>query len=316
MLNRRHLRVKVLQALYAYHLSDNKQMKISEKNLLSSVDEVYEMYIWLLSLLTEVADYTLVDAEERANKYLPDENDLNASTRLSNNLFILLLKNNSDFQMNAKKYGVSWSFDPEIVRTIFNILKQSEQYREYITAESNDLRAEKEIIKFIYKKIIRVTPSVEQVFEERFINWPTDKEVMEAMLAKTFSNFQSEVVTANKLAKISPAWNEEDKGFILDLLNRTVNFDAEYQTFISGKTQNWDAERIALMDVLIMKMAMAELEYFPSIPVKVTMNEYIEIAKEFSTPKSNSFINGILDRILAEFKELGKVRKAGRGLVE
>lgn len=315
MLNRRHLRVKVLQALYAYYLSESKVVKSFEKKLLENVDEVYQMYVWLLSLLSEVAEYATIDALERANKYLPDENDLNANTKLHSNKFIVVLRENPDYQGLIKKYGTSWSFDPEVVKTVFSLLKTSAEYQAYLVSDDDSLRAEKEIFKYIYKKIIKVTPSVEQAFEEMFINWPVDKEVLEAMLAKTFSNFQSEVPSQNKLAQISPAWHE-DREYILNLFSRVIAFDEEYQGYISGKTQNWDAERIAIIDVLLMKMAITELVHFPSIPVKVTMNEYIEIAKEFSTPKSNLFINGILDKILAELKEEGKIRKTGRGLIE
>ncbi len=315
MLNRRQLRVKVLQILYAYHLSENKEVRAFEKRLLESVDEVYEMYVWLLALFIEIADYVLIDADERANKYLPTEEDLNTNTKLQDNKFINALRNNTDYLNALKKYKVSWSFDPEVGKTIFNILKSAPEYQTYLTSADGSMRAEKDIIKFIFKKIIRVTPSVEQIFEEKFINWPVDKEVLEAMLAKTFSNFQSEVPNENKLAQISPAW-VEDRDFIVNLFHKAIAFDEEYQHLISEKTKNWEAERIAIVDILLMKMAITELVHFASIPVKVTMNEYIEIAKEFSTPKSNFFINGILDKILAELKVAGKIRKTGRGLIE
>ena len=304
-----------MQTLYAYHLSENKEVRFFEKRLLDSVDDVYEMYVWLLALLVETADYVLIDADERANKYLRTEEDLNTNTRLHSNKFINALRENSEYQTAIKKYKVSWSFDPEVGKTIFNILKTAPEYQNYLDATDLSMRAEKDIIKFIFKKIIRVTPSVEQVFEEQFINWPVDKEVLEAMLAKTFSNFQSEVPNENKLAQISPAW-VEDRDYIVNLFQKTIAFDEEYQVFISEKTKNWEAERIAIIDILLMKMAITELVHFSSIPVKVTMNEYIEIAKEFSTPKSNSFINGILDKILADLKSTGKIRKFGRGLIE
>ncbi len=313
MFNRRQLRVKVLQTLYAYNLSEDKSLRVFEKKLLGSIDSVYEMYIWLLALLAEVCEYTLVDADERANKYLPNESDLNANTRLHNNKFIQLVQKHPDFEAGVKKYKVDWSFDPEVKKTIFDLLKKSEAYQAYISSDDTSLTAEKEIIKYIYKKIIRVTPAVVQVFEERFINWQVDKEILEAMMAKTLSNFQSENVSDNKLAKISPAW-DEDKPYIIDLFNRTISFDAEFQAFITDKTRNWETERIALVDILLMKMAIAELMFSYEIPVKVTMNEYIEIAKEFSTPKSNLFINGILDKILADLKKAGKINKKGRGL--
>ncbi|MXV16414.1 transcription antitermination factor NusB [Hufsiella ginkgonis] len=315
MLNRRHLRVKVLQVLYAYHQSENKQVKTFEKSLLQSVDEVYQMYIWVLSLLIETADYVVTDADERANKYLPSEGDLNANLALHNNKFINALRTNPEYLAGFKKYKVSWSFDPEIVRTVFSTLRAMPEYGEYLVQEDRSIRAEKDIIKVIFKKIILKNPVIEQVFEEKFINWPVDKEVLQALIAKTFKNFSSENPKENKLAELCPNW-EEDRQFIVDLFNRCVAFDSEYQALIAQKTKNWESDRIAMIDTLLMKMAVTELVHFSSIPVKVTINEYIEISKEFSTPKSNTFINGILDKIYAELKAEGKVRKFGRGLLE
>ena len=315
MLNRRQLRVKVLQTLYSYNLSENKVVKSFEKKLLESIDDVYEMYIWLLTLLTEVSDYVVIDAEERAGRHRPSESDLNSNTKLHQNKFIKALKENTQFQADVKKYNASSSFDPEAVKTIFNELKSSTQYEAYLSSDDVSMRAEKDIIKYIFKKIILVAPSVEQIFEEKFINWQVDRPVLEAMVAKTFSNFQSEIGNENKLAQISPVW-VEDRDFIVNLFQKTIAFDSEYQTLISDKTKNWEADRIAIVDILLMKLALTELIHFPIIPIKVSMNEYIEIAKEFSTPKSNLFINGILDKILAELKSAGRIRKSGRGLVE
>lgn len=315
MLNRRHLRVKVLQALYSYHLSDNKTAAVFEKNLLGSAEKVYELYIWMLSLLVETADYALIDAEERAGKYLPTEQDRNVNTKLHVNKFITSLRENSDYLAAVKKYKVSWNFDPEIARSVFAALKNTPEYEQYLIQEDTSIRAEKDIIKFIFKKIILKTPAIEQVFEDRFINWQIDKEVLEALMAKTLKNFQSEDPSENKLAPLSPSW-AEDRQFAIEVFNKTIALDSEWQEKISQKTKNWEAERIALMDTLLMKMALTELTQFSSIPVKVTINEYIEIAKEFSTPKSNSFINGILDKILTDLKTAGRIRKAGRGLVE
>ena len=315
MLNRRHLRVKAVQVLYAYHQSETKEIKPFEKALLQSIDKVYEMYVWMLSLLVEVADYSVANAEERANKFLPSEEDRNASTQLEQNTFIRMLRENPEYLAAVKKYKISWSFDPEIARSIFSALKSTPEYHEYIRHHDSAISAEKDIIKFIFKKVILKSPVVEQAFEEKFINWQVDKEVLQAMIAKTFKNFASENPLSNKLAQLTPDW-EEDRTFVIDLLSRTVAFDTEYQELISRKTKNWEAERIAMMDTLLMKMAITELAHFPSIPVKVTINEYIELAKEFSTPKSNSFINGILDKILADLSAAGKIRKTGRGLVE
>jgi N utilization substance protein B len=315
MLNRRHLRVKALQVLYSYQQSESKLVNPFEKSLLLSVDKVFEMYIWLLSLLVEVADYSVIDAEERANKHLPSEDDLNASDKLQNNLFIKSLQQNQEYLAAVKKYKISWDFDPEVSKAIFISLKTSPEYKEFIDLAEHTIKADKDIIKFIFKKLILKSPGIEQIFEEKFINWPVDKEVLQALVSKTFKNFSSEDPFENKLAQVCPNW-DEDRPFIIDLFNKVIAFENEYQELISQKTKNWEAERIAIMDTLLMRMAIVELVHFSSVPVKVTMNEYIEIAKEFSTPKSNSFINGILDKILADLKAQGKVRKIGRGLME
>lgn len=315
MLNRRHLRVKALQVLYSYQQSQVKEVLPFEKALLQSVDKVFEMYIWLLSLLVEVADYSIIDAGERANKHLPSEADLNASIKLQNNLFISALKQNSEYLDAVKKYKISWDFDPEVCKSIFITLKASAEYTEFLNLTEHTIQSDKDIIKFIFKKLILKSPGIEQIFEERFINWPVDKDVLQALVAKTFKNFSSSNPAENKLAQVCPNW-DEDRPFILDLFKKVVAFESEYQGMIAQKTKNWDSERIAVMDTLLMRMAITELVHFSSIPVKVTMNEYIEIAKEFSTPKSNSFINGILDKILADLKASGKVRKVGRGLIE
>lgn len=315
MLNRRHLRVKALQVLYSYQQSEVKEILPFEKALLLSVDKVHEMYFWLLSLLIEVADYSIIDADERANKHLPSEADLNVNAKLHNNLFIYSLKHNKEYLAAIKKYKISWSFDPEISKSIFISLKNSPEFTSFNDLPVHTIQSDKDVIKYIFKKLILKSPGIEQIFEEKFINWPVDKEVLQALVAKTFKNFLSENPDENKLAQVCPNW-DEDKPFMLDLFKKVVSFESEYQEIIGQKTKNWDSERIAVMDTLLMRMAITELVHFHLIPVKVTMNEYIEIAKEFSTPKSNSFINGILDKILAELKASGKLHKSGRGLME
>jgi len=315
MLNRRHLRVKVLQALYAYHQSDNKEVKQHEKNLLQSVEKVYEMYIWMLSLIAEVTDYAEIDAEERSHKHLPTADDLKPNLKILNNRFIESLKQNSEYQAAVKKYKISWSFDPELAKSLFIILKNSPEYVEYLKKTDDNLHSDKDLVKFVFKKVILKSMLAEQVFEDKFIFWPVDKDVLQALIAKTFKNFSSDNYKLNKLAEVTGNW-EEDREFIVELFQQSIRHDKEYQDMIGKKTQNWEPDRIAMMDTLLMKMAIAEFINFTSIPVKVTINEYLEISKEFSTPKSNSFINGILDKILYELKADNTIRKVGRGLIE
>ncbi|MCC8409011.1 transcription antitermination factor NusB [Mucilaginibacter sp. UR6-1] len=315
MLNRRHLRVKVLQSLYGYHQSSNRDIKIHQKTLLNSVDSVYEMYIWMLSLIQEVVGYAANDADERANKHLPTAEDLNPNLKILNNRFIASLAVNKEYIAAVKKYKIDWTFDPELFKSLFNTLKAAPEYKEYLDKTEDSLHSDKDIIKFIFKKVILKSSLAEQVFEDKFINWPVDKDVLQALIAKTFKNFSNDNYELNKLAEVTVNW-EEDREFIIDLFDKCIRHDEEYQALIAVKTQNWEPERIAMMDTLLMKMALTEFLNFSSVPVKVTINEYLEISKEFSTPKSNSFINGILDKILAELKAENKIKKTGRGLIE
>ncbi len=304
-----------MQTLYAYSLSEDKSIVNFEKGLLKNVEEVDEMYIWTLNLLDEVAEYVLVDVEGIANKWIPSDKDKTySSTKLNNNTFIDSLRQNREYLEKVKRYKVDWSYDPEIVRSIYSQLKDSAEYLAYLELEDRSIAVEKDIIKYIFKKIILKSPDIEQALDERFINWQVDKEVLQAMIAKTFKNFSSEVPAKNKLADLTPSWIE-DKDFILDLLKLSVKYTNEYQEMIAGKTKNWESDRIALIDNLLMRMAITELINFPTIPVKVTINEYIELSKSFSTLKSSTFINGILDKILADLNAQRRIKKEGRGLI-
>lgn len=315
MLNRRHLRVKVLQSLYAYCQSNSGDIKQHEKNLLQSIDKVYEMYIWMLSLISEVAGYAEMDAKERANKHLPTAEDLNADVKIMGNRFVTSLHQNNEFLAALKKYKVAWDFEPELVKSLFTVLKNAAEYKEYLQKTGDTIQTDKDIIKFIFKKVILKSSLAEQVFEDKFIYWPVDKDVLQALIAKTFKNFASDDPAQNKLAEVTGNW-EEDRDFIVNLFEQSIRHNDEYQELIAHKTQNWEPERIAMMDTLLMKMAITEFINFASVPVKVTINEYLEISKEFSTPKSNSFINGILDKILYDLKLQNKINKTGRGLIE
>ncbi|MES2107558.1 MAG: transcription antitermination factor NusB [Bacteroidota bacterium] len=315
MLNRRHLRVKVLQSLYAYHQSNSGDIKQHEKNLLLTIDKVYEMYIWMLSLIAEVTQYAETDAEERANKHLPTAEDLNPSLKIMSNRFAASLLQNKEYLAGLKKYKVAWNFEPELIKSLFTILKKSDDYKEYVKKTDDTIQTDKDIIKFIFKKVILKSSLAEQVFEDMFLYWPVDKDVLQALIAKTFKNFSYDDPKENKLAEVTGNW-EEDREFIVNLFEESIRHNDDYQLLITSKTQNWEPDRIAMMDTLLMKMAIAEFISFTSIPVKVTINEYLEISKEFSTPKSNAFINGILDKILADLKAQNKVKKIGRGLIE
>ncbi|RBQ12009.1 transcription antitermination factor NusB [Pedobacter miscanthi] len=315
MLNRRHLRIKALQNIFAWHMADKKDIKGDLKTLMQSIDSVYEMYIWMLSLLVEVTEFTANDAAERANKFIKTAEDINPNMKLLHNKFSVLLQQNPEYVSAIKKYKVDWGFDPEIRKTVYNALKASKEYADYLADDNESLESSKDIIKYIFRKIILKSQAIIQVFEEKFINWQVDHEVMKGMVAKTLKNFTSDDPFKNKLTEISADWVEDSK-FVQDLFVHTLQNDAKYQDMIADRTKNWESERIALMDTILMKMAICELLNFPSIPVKVTINEYLELSKDYSTPKSNSFINGILDKILGDLKKNNTIKKIGRGLIE
>ncbi len=296
-------------------MADKKDIKGDLKTLMQSIDSVYEMYIWMLSLLVEVTEFTANDAAERANKFIKTAEDINPNMKLLHNKFSILLQQNPEYVSAIKKYKVDWGFDPEIRKTVYNALKASKEYADYLADPNESLESSKDIIKYIFRKIILKSQAIIQVFEEKFINWQVDHEVMKGMVAKTLKNFTSDDPFKNKLTEISADWVEDSK-FVQDLFVHTLQNDAKYQDMIADRTKNWESERIALMDTILMKMAICELLNFPSIPVKVTINEYLELSKDYSTPKSNSFINGILDKILGDLKKNNTIKKIGRGLIE
>ena len=296
-------------------MADKKDIKGDLKTLMQSIDSVYEMYIWMLSLMVEVTEFTANDAAERANKFIKTAEDINPNMKLLHNKFSVLMQQNPEYVSAIKKYKVDWGFDPEIRKTVYNSLKASKEYADYLADPNESLESSKDIIKYIFRKIILKNQAIIQVFEEKFINWQVDHEVMKGMVAKTLKNFTSDDPFKNKLTEISADWVEDSK-FVQDLFVHTLQNDAKYQEMIADRTKNWESERIALMDTILMKMAICELLNFPSIPVKVTINEYLELSKDYSTPKSNSFINGILDKILGDLKKNNTIKKIGRGLIE
>ncbi len=315
MLNRRHLRIKALQNIFAWQMTEKKDSVSSQKALMQSIDSVYEMYVRMLALLVDVTEYTAIDAIERANKHLPTAEDLSANQKLLHNKFAVVLKQNPEYIAAVNKYQINWHADPELVKSIFIKLKDTKEYEAYLAEEDETLESSKEIIKFIFRKVLLKNLNIIQAFEDKFINWPVDSEVMKGMIAKTVKNFTSEDPFKNKLTPISADW-AEDSRFVKDLFAYTIKNDTAYQELIAERTKNWESERIALMDTILMKMAICEMMNFPSIPVKVTINEYLELSKDYSTPKSNSFINGILDKILTDLKRTNSIKKIGRGLIE
>jgi len=320
MLSRRHLRIKVLQALYAFVQSSNDRLDIGEKELLKSLDKLYEIYIYQLSLLIEIVEFAQKRIEENKQKYIPTEEDLNPNTRFINNQFIRQLSGNKDFLKNIEKCKISWVNSEEIVRKIYVNIRESNDYKDYMNAKTTNYESDKEIFIKIIKKQISRSEILQFYYEEKSIYWSDDFYTANLLSIKTIKSFSENWDENKKLPALLKNGNNdkynEDKEFVKNLFRKTILKSDEFEKLIEDKVRNWEMDRIAVMDILLIKMALAELLEFPSIPVKVTLNEYIELAKMYSTPKSKIFVNGILDKLILDLKSQKKIKKTGRGLLE
>jgi N utilization substance protein B len=319
MLNRRHLRIKTLQYVYAFHQSKSDNLAAGEKNLLKSIQKIYELYIHQLSLLVEVVDFATHRMEEAKKKFFPSEEDLSPNTRFINNRLMRQLSENIDFRKKRDYYKVNWSGELNLLLKIYNLLKETPEYQAYMAKEKAGYKDDREILIFLVSSILSQLEILQNIYEDRDIFWSeADFDISLIMVLKTLQQFGPNTTIETRLPgiyKLEGADNE-DREFMIRLFRKTIIKDEELGEMVEAQAKNWEAERIALMDMLIMKMALAELLEFQSIPVKVSINEYIELAKLFSSKKSKVFVNGILDKLIIKLKEEKKIVKTGRGLVD
>jgi N utilization substance protein B len=322
MLSRRHLRVKVLQALYAFFQSDGDDIAVGEKQLIISTDKLYELYIYQLSFLVKFVDYTHNRIEEAKKKFYPTEEDLNPNTRLIENRLIWQIENNKDFLRWKAKLKINWSNEELLFQKLYNELKNAQDFIEYTNKDQAGYSNDKELIALIVMNYLPDYELLRNFYEDQSIFWSDeDFDISVIMLIKTIKSFKETWGPEHSLPSLFKDDDEgdevdEDRQFMLKLYRYSILRSQENEKLIEEQAENWDLERIAIMDIIIMKMALTELMIFPSIPVKVTINEYIEISKSYSSVKSKLFINGILDKLVVKLKENGRVRKTGRGLME
>lgn len=314
MFNRRHLRVKIMQVLYAYFQSGNTDFKKGEKELLVSIDKVYDLYLYYLSVIPEITRAAKKILDEARLKKLPTKEDLQPNEKLLNNKVIQIIENSPSLQSACKTSKINWNDQSDLTKKLYQTIKSSEEFEKYMMNSVNSFAEDKEFVMNIFKKIITDFEPLSFFFEEDSIYWADDFELADAMVQKTIKQIteKDESITLLPLFKDE----EDDKQFAIELFKQTIFYENDFDPIIAEKTKNWEFDRIAMMDVLLMKMALAEVLSFPTIPVKVTLNEYIEISKSYSTPKSKQFINGILDKIIADYKKENKIKKTGRGLLE
>ncbi|MGB0391554.1 MAG: transcription antitermination factor NusB [Salibacteraceae bacterium] len=356
LFNRRYLRVKVMQSVYAFD-SANHNLEQGEKSLVKSLDEVFNLYVHMLSLLLEVVEMSRRSIELKKEKRLATEEDLNPTLRFAYNGAALTLENNKKFKLYAEK--IDWSVESDNIKKIWKEVEADKKYKAFMSNPRHNFQHDVEIMIYIFKNYIAVNDVFLDLFEDKNIYWYDDVQMVSINVVKTLSALRpgintealpkaeekmaglrkqfgehavtDEIIDAEaELRAAREDWNEitskriltplfksekEDIKFVKELYHKTILQSDDSMQLIEKYTKNWDVERIARLDTVIMKIAITEFTSFPSIPVKVTMNEYLEISKNYSTEKSRIFINGVLDKVLVDLKNENKLNKSGMGLI-
>jgi N utilization substance protein B len=314
MLNRRHLRIKVLQALYAYFQSEEDEFGRAENELLASVEKMYDLYVYLLLTFGELHGMAVRRQEESKKKLRPTESDINPNTKFIDNAIIRQLENSAELRKLSEQRKINWTNDEsqELFRKMFQHIRESETYMHHMNTEENGFEADRIFAVDLFKTEIANHELLYNFFEEKSIHWMDDIDLVCSMVLKTLKQIED-----GKELELLPLYkpNDDEQEFIVQLLRKTISLDSENEVLIDELTDNWELDRIAKMDIILMKMAITELQVFNNIPTKVTLNEYIEISKFYSTPKSNGFINGVLDKAIDRLTKEKKIVKVGRGLV-
>lgn len=301
MINRILIRIKVLQIIYAYYQNGNKDLGKAEKELLFSLQKSYDLYHYFLQLLIDVTNLQRRIIDQRRNKYMPTASELSPNTKFVDNKFIAQLEANLALKQQVAQEGISWSDDPDFVKNVLALIVSSDIYQEYIDSEEESYEHDKEFWRQVFKKIICTNEMIEDYLQDKSIYWNDDLEIIETFALKTIKKFEESNGAHQPLLPMFK--DEEDREYALSLFRQSLLRGVDYRERISRHMKNWETERIANMDFIIMQIALAEIITFPTIPVNVTLNEYIDIAKYYSTPKSGTFINGILDSIVSELKK-------------
>ncbi|MBQ1276306.1 MAG: transcription antitermination protein NusB [Flavobacteriales bacterium] len=314
MLTRRHIRAKVMQAVYAYRQSDMQDIAVARKNLILGIETIEELYSYQYSLLLAVKDMASARIEARRGKRLATAEDLNPNLLFVENPVFAFLEENKTLRRLAERFSSPWQDRSEYVELCYNEFLQSSEYEEYMQEETPTFIAHKKIVIFLFKKIIAPMEAVADYYEDCHKEWVGDLQVANSMLLKTITDIYEDIPVDEM--EIPTLFKDIlDRDFAVKLLERTIEKGPSYRPMIEEKLRNWDAERIAMVDFILMEMAVVEFMLFNTIPAKVTLNEYIEVAKEYSTVKSSVFINGVLDRLMESLTKEGKIQKSGRGLM-
>ncbi|MCD8042662.1 MAG: transcription antitermination factor NusB [Tannerellaceae bacterium] len=300
MINRILIRIKVLQIVYSYYQNSNNDLKVAENELLFSLQKSYDLYHYFLLLIADLTSLHNRQLDSRKHKYRPTEEELNPNMKLVNNRFAAQLAANESLQKYVSERKLSWDNDQDFLKDVLSRILASDVYKEYMDSPADDYETDREFWRSIFKKVICGSEMVSEYLEDKSIYWNDDIEIIETFVIKTIKRFEEQEGPRQELL---PMFKDvEDRSFAIKLFRESLLHGAEYRERIEKHLKNWESERIAYMDLIIMQLALAEIMTFPSIPINVTLNEYIDTAKYYSTPKSGNFISGILDSVVTELK--------------
>lgn len=314
MLNRRHIRIKVMQSLYAFKGNESEDLKVTDSFLSHSLNSMYELYVSMLSLLVEIHKKAEDHQNKSQKKFLATKAEKNPNLKFIKNEVLMMLSANEALTAELERRKLNpWYLDFEYVDLSYKAIAESRLYKDYMSTSSSTFKEDKEFVISIFEDIIAPNDKLYDYFEDKKLTWLDDIPVVNTSILKLLKKLKPSSPEKHFLPKLFK--DDDDKDFGFDLLKKTILNQSSFSDEIASKTKNWDSERITQIDTVLMQMAICEFQKFPSIPVKVTINEYLEIAKEYSTPKSSNFINGILDKIVKDYKAENKFNKIGRGLL-
>ena len=315
MLTRRHIRIKTYLSLYSYQFSKSSNIQKGEKELLFSLDKVYEMYTIYLSVFNELKEFAAQKIVDAKGKNFPTEDELNPNLKFIENRAFSLIKSNNELNEELKRKRIQWGTEAEfnVIKQIYLEVKNSDKYREYMNSGEDSLHEDKQYLISVFKQHIITNELLHDLLEDKSIFWNDDLDIIAPAVINTIDFLRAD---SNEHYKLLPLYKDDsDEDFGRELFKSTLLYADEAEELIAKQTRNWDMDRLAKSDLILMNMAIAEGLDFSSIPIKVSLNEYIEISKFYSTPKSKGFINGILDKIFTQLKNDGKINKLGRGLI-
>lgn len=313
MLNRRHIRIKVMQTIYAMHQKGSDSLEKEEKFLMASMENLLELYLIMLSSMIELVEKEADFIEISRKKHLATAQERNPNLKFVNNAVLNLLRESRSIQKALEEHKINnWRVNDDAILLLLNDVKQSDVYQSYMNDTATSFEKDQQFIIDLFSEVIAPNEKLYDYLEDYKLTWVDDIPVVNTQILKQLKQLNSK----SEFRVSSLFKDDEDREYAVALFRKTVLNEGEFAKEYIDKTPNWDVDRIAEMDTIILKMAICELLKFPSVPVKVTINEFLEIAKEYSTPKSSIFINGILDNLVKNYQSTGRTNKSGRGLME